>query len=60
MVMMMETAAALDPAEPVEMRLDRSFLYGIRSQKGGWLFLGVVREPFAGRQRRDERGTAQY
>ena len=47
-VMMMETAAALDPAEPVEMRLDRPFLYGIRSQEGGWLFLGVVRAPFAG------------
>ena len=47
-VMMMETAAALDPAEPVEMRLDRPFLYGIRSQEGGWLFLGVVRDPFAG------------
>ena len=47
-VMMMETAAALDPVEPVEMRLDRPFLYGIRSQEGGWLFLGVVRDPFAG------------
>ena len=46
-VMMMETAAPLVPEEPVEMRLDRPFIYGIRSGTGGWLFLGVVRDPFA-------------
>ena len=44
---MRETAAPLVPEEPVEMRLDRPIIYGIRSGTGGWLFLGVVRDPFA-------------
>lgn len=47
MVTMMETAAPLNPETPVEMRLDRPFLYGIRSGNGAWLFLGIVRDPFA-------------
>lgn len=46
-LMMMETAAPMNPETPVEMRLDRPFVYGIRSGTGGWLFLGVVRDPFA-------------
>lgn len=44
----METeAAAIEREKPahVDMILDRPFLYGIRTDSGIWLFLGIYRQP---------------
>lgn len=47
-----ESAAAIeeeeDPPTRVEMILDRPFLFGIRTDGGIWLFLGVYRDPAIG------------
>ena len=44
-ISMNETAALVEPEPPLEMRLDRPFLYGVRSADGTLLFVGVCADP---------------
>ena len=38
-------AALLQPAEPVEIRLNRPFLYGISTMEDLYLFVGICTDP---------------
>ncbi|MGD9713793.1 MAG: serpin family protein, partial [Thermomicrobiales bacterium] len=46
MVIMAEGAAPMDPVEPIEVRVDRPFIFAIRdTESGAILFLGRVLDP---------------
>ncbi|MCI5843031.1 MAG: hypothetical protein MR004_05205 [Clostridiales bacterium] len=44
-ISMKESAALVEPESPLEMRLDRPFLYGVRGADGTLVFVGVCADP---------------